>query len=64
MCVQAQRLKPLSVIWLALMAVSCGLIENGMLEIEDAPKTVDIFVNGEVEIGFAHFRSEMYLGIE
>lgn len=46
------------------MAVSCGLIENGMLEIEDAPKTVDIFVNGEVEIGFAHFRSEMYLGIE
>ena len=46
------------------MAVSCGLIENGMLEIEDAPITVDIFVNGEVEIGFAHFRSEMYLGIE
>ena len=24
----------------------------------------DIFVNGEVEIGFAHFRSEIYLGIE
>lgn len=46
------------------MAVSCGLIENGMLEIEDAPKTVDIFVNGEVEIEFAHFRSGIYLGIE
>ena len=46
------------------MAVSCGLRENGMLEIEDALKTVDIFVNGEVEIGFAHFRSGIYLGIE